>query len=119
MSKQDDKRRRAKYTPEFKLEAVRLVKGGQLGPSCASRPRASFADTPRCASLRLVRQRSEHPGRAKWTSWTRSIQSCRGSKQEKQSIEPAACDRSRHMTLLRPTVFSAIIDGPNRSSTPC
>jgi len=23
------------------------------------------------------------------------------------------------MTLLRPTVFSAIIDGPNRSSTPC
>ena len=29
MSKQDDKRRRAKYTLEFKLEAVRLVKGGQ------------------------------------------------------------------------------------------
>jgi transposase-like protein len=26
MSKQDDKRRRAKYTLEFKLEAVRLVK---------------------------------------------------------------------------------------------
>ena len=29
MSKQDDRRRRAKYTLEFKLEAVRLVKGGQ------------------------------------------------------------------------------------------
>ena len=29
MNKQDDKRRRAKYTLEFKLEAVRLVKGGQ------------------------------------------------------------------------------------------
>ena len=29
MSKQDDKRRRAKYTLEFKLEAVRLVEGGQ------------------------------------------------------------------------------------------
>ena len=29
MSKKDDKRRRAKYTLEFKLEAVRLVKGGQ------------------------------------------------------------------------------------------
>jgi transposase-like protein len=29
MSNQDDKRRRAKYTLEFKLEAVRLVKGGQ------------------------------------------------------------------------------------------
>ena len=29
MSKLDDKRRRAKYTLEFKLEAVRLVKGGQ------------------------------------------------------------------------------------------
>ena len=29
MCKQDDKRRRAKYTLEFKLEAVRLVKGGQ------------------------------------------------------------------------------------------
>ncbi len=29
MSKQGDKRRRAKYTLEFKLEAVRLVKGGQ------------------------------------------------------------------------------------------
>lgn len=29
MSKQDDKRRRAKYTLEFKLEAVRLVKGGR------------------------------------------------------------------------------------------
>jgi transposase-like protein len=30
MSKQDDKRRRAKYTLEFKLEAVRLVKGGRM-----------------------------------------------------------------------------------------
>lgn len=29
MSEQDDKRRRAKYTLEFKLQAVRLVKGGQ------------------------------------------------------------------------------------------
>jgi transposase-like protein len=29
MSQQDDKRRRARYTLEFKLEAVRLVKGGQ------------------------------------------------------------------------------------------
>jgi len=29
MSKQEDKHRRAKYTLEFKLEAVRLVKGGQ------------------------------------------------------------------------------------------
>ena len=29
MSKRDDMRRRAKYTLEFKLEAVRLVKGGQ------------------------------------------------------------------------------------------
>jgi len=29
MSKQDDKRRRAKYTLEFKLEALRLVKAGQ------------------------------------------------------------------------------------------
>ena len=29
MSKQEDKRRRAKYTLEFKLEAVRLVKAGQ------------------------------------------------------------------------------------------
>ena len=29
MSKQDDKRRRAKYTLEFKLEAVRLVRAGQ------------------------------------------------------------------------------------------
>lgn len=29
MSNQDDKRRRAKYTLEFKLEAVRLVKAGQ------------------------------------------------------------------------------------------
>ena len=29
MSKQDDRRRRAKYTLEFKLETVRLVKGGQ------------------------------------------------------------------------------------------
>lgn len=29
MSKQDDKRHRAKYTLEFKLEAVRLVKSGQ------------------------------------------------------------------------------------------
>jgi transposase-like protein len=29
MSKQDDKRRRAKYTLEFKLAAIRLVKGGQ------------------------------------------------------------------------------------------
>ena len=29
MSKQDDKRHRAKYTLEFKLEAIRLVKGRQ------------------------------------------------------------------------------------------
>ena len=29
MSKQEGKRRRARYTLEFKLEAVRLVKGGQ------------------------------------------------------------------------------------------
>ena len=29
MSKKDDKRRRSKYTPEYKLEAVRLVKGGR------------------------------------------------------------------------------------------
>ena len=29
MSKKDDKRRRSKYTLEFKLEAVRLVKGGR------------------------------------------------------------------------------------------
>ena len=29
MSKQDDKRRRAKYTLEVKLEALRLVKAGQ------------------------------------------------------------------------------------------
>ena len=29
MSKQDDKRRRARYTLEFKLDAARLVKGGQ------------------------------------------------------------------------------------------
>ena len=29
MSKKDDKRRRSKYTLEFKLGAVRLVKGGQ------------------------------------------------------------------------------------------
>jgi transposase-like protein len=29
MSKKVDKRRSAKYTLEFKLEAVRLVKGGQ------------------------------------------------------------------------------------------
>ena len=29
MSKRDDERRKATYTLEFKLEAVRLVKGGQ------------------------------------------------------------------------------------------
>ncbi len=29
MSKEQSKVRRARYTPEFKLEAVRLVKGGQ------------------------------------------------------------------------------------------
>lgn len=30
MSKQDDKRRRARYTLEFKLDAARLVKGKRL-----------------------------------------------------------------------------------------
>ena len=29
MSKRDDAKHRARYTLEFKLEAVRLVKGGQ------------------------------------------------------------------------------------------
>ena len=53
MSKRKDGKPRGQYTTEFKLEAVRLVKGGQSAsvsvPMC--RPRLSLAGTPGSPAL--------------------------------------------------------------------
>ena len=64
MSKQDDKRRRAKYTLEFKLEAVRLVKGGQ-DVSVTARvlgiPKATLGNWVRAAEKGELQGAGERP----------------------------------------------------------
>ena len=64
MSKQDDKRRRAKYTLEFKLEAVRLVKGGQ-DVSVTARvlgiPKATLGNWIRAAEKSELQGAGERP----------------------------------------------------------
>lgn len=64
MSKQDDKRRRAKYTLEFKLEAVRLVKGGQdvaVTARVLDIPKATLSNWVRVAEKGELRGAGDRP----------------------------------------------------------
>jgi len=64
MSKQEDKRHRAKYTLEFKLEAVRLVEGGQ-DVSVTARvlgiPKATLGNWIRASQKGRLRGAGERP----------------------------------------------------------
>lgn len=64
MSEQDDKRRRAKCTLEFKLQAVRLVKGGQDAAVTArvlGIPKATLGNWIRTAEKGELRGAGDRP----------------------------------------------------------
>jgi len=81
MSKQDDKRRRAKYTREFKLEAVRLVKGGQDAAVTAcvlDIPKATLGNWVRACEKGEMRGAADRPSVLSRWSWPGCERSWRG-----------------------------------------
>ena len=64
MSKKDEAKHRARYTLQFKLEAVRLVKAGQEAPVTArvlGMPKQTLSDWVRLAEKGELRGAGERP----------------------------------------------------------
>ena len=101
MSKQEGKRRRARYTLEFKLEAVRLVKGGQDAAVTArvlDIPKATLGNWIRAAEKGELQGAGDRPVSAEQMELARLRAELARVKMERDILKKATAYFAREST---------------------
>ena len=92
MSKKDEAKRRARYTLEFRLEAVRLVKGGQEASVTArilDVPKQTLSNWVRLAKKGELQRAGERPVSAEQMELARLRAELAGVKMERDILKKA------------------------------
>ena len=99
MSKNDEIKHRARYTLEFKLEAVRLVKGGQemsVTARVLSIPKATLGNWVRLADKGDLQGAGDRPVSAEQMELARLRAELARAKMELDIVKKAAAYFARH-----------------------
>ena len=116
MTKREDAKHRARYTLEFKLEAVRLVKAGQEASVTArvlGMPKATLSNWVRLAEKGELQGAGERPVSAEQMELARLRAELAGVKMERDILKKATAYFARESLRSRPGSPATRRGGPS------